>query len=134
MNFELEPQYTAIQDEARALAAVVAPLASRADPSHHLDPEVHQALKKSGLCELLVPAEFGGRSDVVDPLAISLVREILMPVSSHLDTLFAMQGIGSFAVSIAGSLAQKDAWLHRVAKVDAIAGLALTAPEAGSDL
>ena len=44
-------------------------------------------------------AEYGGRFTRVDSLAVTVVREALAGVSGHLDSLFAMQGIGSFAIS-----------------------------------
>jgi acyl-CoA dehydrogenase len=70
----------------------------------------------------------------VDPLAICIVREILMGTCSHVDSLFALQGIGSYAITAGGSAAQRERWLPAVARLDAVAALALTEPEAGSDL
>jgi acyl-CoA dehydrogenase len=82
----------------------------------------------------MVPAEYGGRSERIDPLAICVAREVLMATSSHADSLFALQGIGSYAITTAGSAAQRAAWLPRVARAEALAALALTEPDAGSDL
>ena len=55
-------------------------------------------------------------------------------MSGHLDSLFAMQGIGSYAVSVGGSDAIRKRWLPQVATLEAIAALALTEPDVGSDL
>ena len=44
----------------------------------------------------------------VDSLAVTVVREALAFESAHLDSMFAMQGIGSFAVSLAGSDAVRE--------------------------
>jgi len=132
--FELEPMYLRVREEAKKLAEAVAPFASEADASSSLHPLVRQALAQSGIVEFVVPIEFGGRFDRVDPLAICVIREVLMATSAHLDALFAMQGIGSYAISVAGSEAQRSQWLPRVARAEAIAGLALTEPDAGSDL
>jgi acyl-CoA dehydrogenase len=82
----------------------------------------------------MVPAEFGGQLDRLDPLAICLVREVLMATSANADSLFAMQGIGSYAITAAGSAEQRAEWLPRVAKAQALPALALTEPDAGSDL
>jgi acyl-CoA dehydrogenase len=57
-----------------------------------------------------------------------------MGTSSHLDSLFALQGIGSFAITKGGTEAQREAWLPRVASGEYLAALGLTEPEAGSDL
>ena len=57
-----------------------------------------------------------------------------MATSSHLDSLFALQGIGSYAITVSGSPEQRSHWLPRVAKAESLAALALTEPDAGSDL
>jgi len=48
--------------------------------------------------------------------------------------LFAMQGIGSFPISVGGSDSVRKRWLPLVGSLDAIAALALTEPQVGSDL
>lgn len=134
MNFELDPQYKAIQAEARALAAVIEPLAAEADDMSTVHPGVLAALQSSGLAALMVPAAYGGRSERPDPLAICLVREVLMGTSAHADSLFALQGIGSFAITVGGSEEQRRTWLPKVARADALAAIALTEEQVGSDL
>jgi acyl-CoA dehydrogenase len=63
-----------------------------------------------------------------------VAREVFMPVSGHLDALFALQGIGSFGISHAGSDEQRETWLPKVGSGDALAALCLTEPDVGSDL
>ena len=104
---------------------------TRATP---FDAEVLRLLKDSGLAAVQVPAAYGGHFTSPDSLAVTVVREQLAASSSHLDSLFAMQGIGSYAISVGGSDEVKDRWLPRVASMDAIAALALTEPDVGSDL
>ena len=134
MEFELPPHYAAIRDEARAVAATVEHLAAEADERDDIHPEVLEALRGSELGGLVVPAAHGGRSEDVDPLAVCVAREGLMATSSHLDSLFALQGIGSYALSRGGAPEHQAAWLPRVARYDTLAALALTEPVAGSDL
>jgi acyl-CoA dehydrogenase len=134
MPFHLDPRYRELQDEARAVCEAVGPFAAEADAMSTVHQGVFDVLAGSRLWELVVPASHGGRHDRVDPLAIAIVREVLMGTSSHLDSLFALQGIGSYAVTAGGTDAQKDAWLPRVLTGEALAALALTEPEAGSDL
>jgi acyl-CoA dehydrogenase len=134
MDFELAPAYRALQDEAAAVAAVVEPLAAEADAMSTVHPGVRAALEGSRLWELLVPAAHGGRHERIDPLAVAVVRETLMATSCHLDSLFALQGIGSYAITRGGSAAQRAAWLPRVVRGEALAALGLTEPVAGSDL
>lgn len=132
--FGLGPAERALQDEAVTLAAAVAPLAAEADAMSEIHPGVREALRSSGLAGLMVPKEFGGRSEKVDPLAVCLVREVLMKASSHLDSMFALQGIGSYAITVGGTDEQRRRWLPRVASLETLAGLALTEEHAGSDL
>jgi acyl-CoA dehydrogenase len=132
--FELPPRYRELQAQARALAASVAGHAAVADEADGVDPVMRQALRDSGLAEVTVAREYGGRFPRVDSLAVTVVREALAGVSGHLDSLFAMQGIGSFALSEGGSDAARKRWLPAVAALDAIAALALTEPDVGSDL
>ncbi|RMF96538.1 MAG: acyl-CoA dehydrogenase family protein [Gammaproteobacteria bacterium] len=134
MDWELEAGLKAIQAEARQLAATVEPMAAEADECSQVHAGVLEALRASGLCRLMVPAAYGGRDEDLDPLAICVVREALMACSAHLDSLFALQGIGSYAITVAGSEAQKQAWLPGVGDASLLAALALTEPEAGSDL
>lgn len=134
MIADLEPAYRELQGEARKVAEGVEPMAAEADESPTVHPGMLAALRDSGLATLMVPAEYGGRSEGVDPLAVCVVREALMATSSHLDSLFALQGIGSYAISAGGTDEQKARWLPAVARAEALAALALTEPGVGSDL
>lgn len=77
---------------------------------------------------------FGGARDTMDTRAICLIRETLARHNGLADFAFAMQGLGSGAISLAGTAAQKQAYLPRVAAGEAIAAFALSEPEAGSDV
>jgi acyl-CoA dehydrogenase len=132
--FELPPEYRELQAEARALAAAVAGRAAVADEAAGVDQVMRQALRDSRLADVTVGREYGGRFPRVDSLAVTVIREVLAGVSGHLDSLFAMQGIGSFALSEGGSDTVRKRWLPAVAALDAIAALALTEPDVGSDL
>jgi len=69
-----------------------------------------------------------------DVRALALIREILAGHDALADFAFAMQGLGSGAISLAGSPEQKARYLPRVATGEAIAAFALSEPEAGSDV
>ena len=70
----------------------------------------------------------------IDTRAICLIRETLARHAGLADFSFAMQGLGSCAISLFGSAANKDAYLARVERGDAIAAFALSEPQAGSDV
>lgn len=134
LPIEISSAHKQMIDDCRALASEVEPFSIEADESSVMHAPTLDAFRSSGLSNLMVPAAYGGRFDEVDPLAVCLAREVFMKTSSHLDSLFALQGIGSYAISRAGSESQKEEWLPAVGKGDALAALALTEPIAGSDL
>ena len=77
---------------------------------------------------------YGGSADVIDTRAICLARETLARHSGLADFAFAMQGLGSGAISLAGTPQQKERYLTRVAQGRAISAFALSEPQAGSDV
>ena len=77
---------------------------------------------------------YGGQYDVIDTRAICLLRETLARHSGLADFAFAMQGLGSGAITLHGSAEQKQRYLTRVAAGTAIAAFALSEPESGSDV
>ena len=76
----------------------------------------------------------GGASEVLDTRSLCLIRETLARHNGLADFAFAMQGLGSGAISLDGSATQKAHYLPRVARGDAIAAFALSEPDAGSDV
>ncbi|MYM26321.1 acyl-CoA dehydrogenase [Duganella sp. FT135W] len=78
--------------------------------------------------------EHGGAGDSIDTRAICLIRETLARHNGLADFAFAMQGLGSGAISLFGSAANRAEYLPRVARGDAIAAFALSEPQAGSDV
>ncbi|WP_337188149.1 acyl-CoA dehydrogenase family protein [Phenylobacterium sp.] len=87
-----------------------------------------------GWLRYCVPAAYGGMSETLDVRALCLAREILGYHSALADFSFAMQGLGSGAISLFGSEALKQAYLPGVAEGISIAGFALSEREAGSDV
>ena len=77
---------------------------------------------------------WGGSAETIDTRGICLIRETLARHSGLADFAFAMQGLGSGAITLHGTEAQKCSYLPRVAAGSAIAAFALSEPEAGSDV
>lgn len=77
---------------------------------------------------------WGGAAEAIDTRAVCLARETLARHSGLADFAFAMQGLGSGAITLYGTDAQKGRYLARVASGEAIAAFALSEPEAGSDV
>jgi acyl-CoA dehydrogenase len=86
-------------------------------------------LGAAGLLKLCV-ADGDSRPDV---RSLAIARETLAYHSGLADFAFAMQGLGSGAISLFGTIEQKRDWLPRVASGEAIGAFAMTEPECGSD-
>jgi acyl-CoA dehydrogenase len=81
-----------------------------------------------------VPAAHGGALEKLDSRALVILRENLAFHSPLADFTFAMQGLGSGAITLAGTTAQQSKYLPAVARGDKIAAFALSEPDAGSDV
>ena len=86
-------------------------------------------LGKAGFLKLCV----GDARHRPDVRSLALARETFARHHGLVDFAFAMQGLGSGAISLFGTVEQKREWLPRVASGDAIAAFAMTEPECGSD-
>jgi acyl-CoA dehydrogenase len=77
---------------------------------------------------------YGAAPDVIDTRQLCLLRETLAFHNGLSDFAFAMQGLGTGAISLMGSAEQKQRYLPRVAVGQALSAFALSEPEAGSDV
>ena len=129
------------EDHHRALARELEIWAAAHVPHTHgpdVDAECRALVKSLGAAGWLKHAvggrAWGGAADAIDTRSICLLRETLARHSGLADFAFAMQGLGSGAISLAGTAAQQARYLPRVARGEAIAAFALSEPEAGSDV
>ena len=91
-------------------------------------------LGQGGWLRYCVPAAHGGALPQLDSRALVILRETLAFHSPLADFAFAMQGLGSGAITLAGTPARQAAYLPAVARGDKIAAFALSEPDAGSDV
>jgi len=77
---------------------------------------------------------YGASADTIDTRGVCLIRETLAYHSGLADFAFAMQGLGSGAISNFGTHDQKQRYLPRVASGAAVAAFAISEPDAGSDV
>ena len=91
-------------------------------------------LGDAGWLRYCVPQALGGALPKLDSRALVLLRETLAFHSPLADFAFAMQGLGSGAITLAGTPAQQAAYLPAVARGEKLAAFALSEAEAGSDV
>ena len=129
-----EPRHVQMQRELDAWAHEHVPQHAHAD----VDGECRALVAALGdggwLAHAVAGTAHGGAGERLDTRALCLLRETLARHSGLADFAFAMQGLGSGAISLHGTPAQKAAYLPRVARGRAIAAFALSEPEAGSDV
>ncbi len=94
---------------------------------------VHQLGTAGWLKYAVAGCAFGGAYHAIDTRAICIIRETLAYHSGLADFAFALQGLGSGAISLFGTDEQKTKYIPRVAQGTAIAAFALSETEAGSD-
>lgn len=108
--------------------------------AHGIDVDAHckalvRALGAGGwLTHAIGGTRYGAAADAIDTRAICILRETLARHDGLADFAFAMQGLGSGAISLAGTDEQRAAYLPRVARGEALAAFALSEPDAGSDV
>jgi acyl-CoA dehydrogenase len=90
-------------------------------------------LGRDGWLRYAVPARFGGAFEEVDSRAVCIVRETLARHDALADFAFAMQGLGSAPIVLAGEAEIQQRYLPRVCAGSAIAAFALSETDAGSD-
>jgi acyl-CoA dehydrogenase len=100
--------------------------------AEELDDECRALVRELGGAGFL-KLSVAGAKHRPDVRSLAIARETLAYHSALADFAFAMQGLGSGAISLFGTVEQKRQWLPRVASGEAIAAFAMTEPECGSD-
>jgi acyl-CoA dehydrogenase len=136
--FEETPFFT---DEHARLAAVVANFAAREveprsaeEEEGDVDARFRQLLSLLAQADLLRYSVARGDLTPLDARSLCIVREALAYHSPLADLAFVMQGLGTYALSLAAAEHLRDFWLGRARTGKAVAAFALTEPEAGSDV
>ena len=124
-----------LQRDVRALTdQQLIPIAHEVDEMEDVSPEVVQILASAKVFRWLTTREFGGPDDMVKAVPLCIIREELTRGCAQADTTFAMQGLGSYPILIAGTESQKRTYIPPVISGDRLASLALTDPDSGSDV
>jgi alkylation response protein AidB-like acyl-CoA dehydrogenase len=127
------------EDETPLLAAIdrwcekeVKPIAKDYDHADRYPTETVEQMKELGLFGATISPEYGGLG-----LPASTYAKIVMRISRDwmaITGIFNSHLMLALAIEKFGTRAQKEAWLPRLASGEVRGGLALTEPDAGTDL
>ncbi len=134
LDAHLDDAERALLAGARQLAeGTLRPLADAA-PEGVVNRPLVRALAEHGLLGRLFVRDGDGWAAEISALDLCLVREGLARGCTAAETAFAVQGLGTFPLLQAGAPELIADWLPRIAAGEAIAGFALTEPQAGTDV
>lgn len=122
-----------IRDTARRFAAEhLAPHAASWDRHQTFPAAALQAMGELGFLGMLVPTEWDGAG--MDHVALAVAIEEIAAGDGATSTIMSVQNsVVCMPLLKYGSAAQKEAWLRRLARGEALGAFCLTEPHAGSD-
>ena len=128
----LTESHLEIREHARGVARrFVAPRAHDIDAEGVFPQDIREIFAEQGLFGLPYDEEHGGTG--TGTLALIIAIEEIAKVCGTSALLLAVQELGSLPIKLAGTDAQKDEWLPKLASGEALAAYGLTEPESGSD-
>ena len=116
----------------QVVAEVVAPSARPTDEHGTFPAEQIAALAKAGVGGLLMPESLGGQETSTATYARALAA--IAAACGSTSTVWMTQMHCAHPIHLQGRLDQQRAWIPRLCSGDAIGAIALTEPEAGSDV
>ena len=130
--FYLTDDQRMIRDLARKVARErIAPHAAHYDETESYPEESMKAILESGLFGIWVPERYGGTD--MGCLALALVCEEIAWACAASATQYLDQPLGGLPILLAGTEAQKEQYLPRLATGELLAAYSLSEPAAGSD-
>lgn len=134
MDFDLTQEQRMYHKAVRDFCeAEVKPYAAEVDHTGELRWEAIRKMPTLGLTGLQVPEQYGGAG--LDTLSASIaIEELGRACGSTALSVSAHNGLGCGPIVRWGTLAQKEQYLSRLTSGEHLGALALTEPNAGSDL
>lgn len=135
MNFELSEEQRLWRQSVHAFCdEVVRPQAAAMDAQSNYNEPAVRRMAPLGLLGLAVPEEYGGAG--VDPVSAAIaIEELGWACGGTALTIAAHNGLGCAPIALFGAEEQKRRWLPALAAGEhGLGALALTEPDAGSDL
>ena len=133
MTVTLSEAHRDVRALAREFAAnEIAPRAAEWNAAKHVPIEVIRRMGSLGLLAPTIPEQYGGAG--LDATSLCLVVEEIARADAGTSVSIAVQsGLVASPLLRAGTEAQKDEWLPRIASGEVLGCYALTEPDAGSD-
>lgn len=121
-----EPRHVSLAARLQEILSVDAPFSSPDDPAV----VATELGRRLDLYKHLVPEP----GSAIDVRALVLIREALGQASPLADAIFAVQGLGTYPIVLAGTAEQRQTFLPPAVTGERISAFGLTEPEAGSDV
>jgi alkylation response protein AidB-like acyl-CoA dehydrogenase len=133
MDFKLSEDQVMLQNTIRRIAQEqFAPRAAEVDATESFPWVNFELLRDNGLLGVNVEEEYGGAG--AGQLALLLVLEETARACGSTSVILTNQGLSSEPLMLAGSEEQKKKWLYRLATGECPGAMAITEPNAGSDV
>jgi alkylation response protein AidB-like acyl-CoA dehydrogenase len=117
---------------ARVIADTIEPEAARVDQEGNFPWKGLRALADANLGCLLVPEELGGQNTPTSVYATALAR--IAAACGSTSTVYMTQLHCAHPILLAGRPDQRERWIPALCAAEAVGAIALTEPEAGSDV
>jgi len=135
MDFSLDEDLLMLREMVRDFAAEeIAPHADKWDEDHYFPyQEVIKPMAELGIFGTVIPEQYGGNE--MGWLATMIITEEIARASSSLRVQVNMEAIGSaFTILQSGSDELKEKYIPKLANAEHLGSLAITEPNAGSDI
>jgi alkylation response protein AidB-like acyl-CoA dehydrogenase len=134
MDFMFTEEQKELRRRAREFAEKkLAPLAPVVDESEEISWDLVKLLADEGFLRLMVPREYGGEG-MVSCVNISIIREEFSRICSAAASIFTMQGLGTYPITLFGTEEQKRKYLPPIGSGERLTAFTLSEPDAGSDV
>ena len=133
MDFKLSDQQAAFRDLMRDFARKsISPVAREWELARRYPEEIVDEMRPMGLFGMLVPEAFGGIS--IDAVSYSIVFEEISRAWMGVAGILGSHSLATLMLARFGTAEQRARWLPDLASGEKRSGIALTEPQAGSDL
>jgi alkylation response protein AidB-like acyl-CoA dehydrogenase len=133
MDFELSPEQIAFRDHIRGFVnARIKPVAREWEHEGRYPTEIIDEMKRLGLFGITVPEEYGGIG--LDTISMAIVFEEIAKAWMGIAGTIGSHSLTCRMIARVATPEQKQFWLPKLATGEIRSGIALTEPDAGSDL